>query len=64
MTAQLHRCDNCDSLFTDETLPKTLDQVRDLEQRLDPGSEVPSGECDCGALTYHWSAASSPGHSK
>ena len=47
-----HKCDNCDAVYTDETLPKTLHQIHKLASRLDPGGEVPSGECECGALTY------------
>lgn len=48
------RCDNCDWTgdSEDETV-KTLVQVHHLGERLDPGSEVPAGECpECGAFVY------------
>jgi hypothetical protein len=47
-----HRCDNCGEVFDDNSLPKTLWEIHHLAERLDPGCEVPSGECKCGALTY------------
>jgi hypothetical protein len=42
-------CDNCSWRgSTEETKP-----VRDFWQRVDPGGEVPVGECpQCGALAY------------
>jgi len=44
-----HICDNCQGVYaTDEIKP-----VKDLEQRIEPGCMVPSGECPkCGALCY------------
>ncbi len=43
-------CGNCGDKSTDY-IP--LDETPGLQQRLDPGSEVPAGECKkCGALTY------------
>ena len=44
-----HICDNCGGLYAaDEINP-----VKDLEQRIEPGGVVPSGECPkCGALCY------------
>ncbi len=43
------RCDNCDSRWPKDQLAP----ADDLEGRLDPGSEVPAGECpECGALAY------------
>lgn len=47
-----HICGNCGLSFTDkEVVP--LNQVKALGQRLDPGSEVPSGECpNCNAFCY------------
>lgn len=45
-----HRCDNC-SKEMDEPF-KELSELRDLSERLDPGSVVPSGECECGAFCY------------
>jgi predicted nucleic acid-binding Zn-ribbon protein len=51
-----HECNNCGEIFADDQI-KPLSEVKDLAQRLDPGSEVPSGEClVCGALTYRYSA--------
>lgn len=47
-----HQCGDCREIYDDDSLPKTLWQVNHLADRLDPGSEVPSGECKCGALTY------------
>ena len=44
-----HACDNCGKEWDE----KRLSEPKDLWQRLDPGSIVPSGECpDCGALCY------------
>lgn len=44
-----HQCDNCGERYSDVD----LHPIQDLEQRIDPGSVVPSGECPkCGALTY------------
>lgn len=47
-------CDNCEwegDLDGEDYL--VLDEVEDLETRLEPGREVPAGECsDCGALVY------------
>lgn len=42
-------CNNCGLAFAAENaLP-----IKDIEQRLDPGSTVPAGECPhCGALAY------------
>lgn len=45
----LSLCDNCDKIFVTKNLPA----VKDLEQRVDPGSIMPSGECpECGCLCY------------
>lgn len=42
-------CDNC--LLRCAVLK--LDEIDDLEQRLDAGGEVPAGQCPgCGALSY------------
>ena len=52
-----HECDNCYSVFS----ASKLKDIQDLEQRLNPGGEVPSGECPkCGALCYPIKAASNP----
>lgn len=50
----LCHCDNCNTFWSQDVV-KPLDQVADLNKRLDPGSEVPCGECprfDCRALVY------------
>jgi len=52
MTSKQHACDSCGKRYDDDTLPKTLHQIHKLSMRLDPGCPVPSGECECGALTY------------
>ena len=42
-------CDNC-HLYCGVS---ELDQIDDLEQRLDAGGGVPAGQCpSCGALSY------------
>jgi predicted RNA-binding Zn-ribbon protein involved in translation (DUF1610 family) len=44
-----HRCDNCDWVGPESG----LGDIEDLEQRIEPGGTVPSGECPkCGALAY------------
>lgn len=43
------KCDNCS--VTHDIL--ALEPIKDVEQRLDCGSEIPAGECpECGALCY------------
>jgi hypothetical protein len=45
----LTRCDNCGA----ERFDRDLQEVQRLGERLEPGGEVPAGECpDCGALCY------------
>jgi hypothetical protein len=44
----LHRCDDCGRLHTDET----LQAVKDMAVRVAAGDPMPSGECECGALCY------------
>jgi hypothetical protein len=45
------KCDNC-GWIGDPAV--SLGNVADLGDRLDPGQEVPSGECDeCGCLCYN-----------
>lgn len=42
-------CDNCGWFGTDSD----MDEIDNLDQRVDPGSVVPSGQCPkCGALCY------------
>lgn len=53
----LHICNNCQeewtSLDLDENGTLGVNKIPDLNQRVDPGGEVPTGECpSCGALTY------------
>ena len=44
-----HRCDNCGEIWKADELGK----IENLDNRVDPGSIVPSGECpECGALCY------------
>jgi hypothetical protein len=48
-----HICQNC-GVFVDEW---EIKPIRDLEQRVSPGEEMPSGECpDCGALCHPYRA--------
>lgn len=45
------QCDNCEAKWRDEDL-RVIERYR---ERVDPGGEVPSGECpdeECGALCY------------
>lgn len=52
-TGALCVCDNCDWTGGQATLGLTLSEVHHLAERLDPGGEVPAGECpECGALAY------------
>ena len=45
----MHECDNCG----EEWVLAELAEAKDLSERVDPGGEMPSGECpDCGALCY------------
>ena len=45
------KCDNCD--WSGELPDDALTEVKDLADRLEPGREVPSGECpECGCLCY------------
>src|ERR1051325_3116508 len=52
MTDRLTRCDNCGAECTESELAKSLHEMDGLPERLDPGSEVPAGECACGACAY------------
>ncbi len=48
-TYDLHRCDNCEKVHSEETLV----EARHLSMRTEPGGVIPSGECsDCCALCY------------
>ncbi len=49
---RLARCDDCRRICPEDDLAKSLWQVDGLSERLDPGGEVPAGECECGALAY------------
>lgn len=47
-----YQCDNCNKAHAPEDC-KTLAECSRVFERLDPGSEVPAGECpDCGAFVY------------
>jgi len=49
----LVKCDNCDWRGDSSDVKFTLEEVVDLGERLDPGSEVPYGECpQCDCLCY------------
>lgn len=49
---QVIECGNCGQHLPAESIVP-LDQVKDLALRLDPGSEVPAGECrECNGLAY------------
>jgi hypothetical protein len=44
-----HRCDNCGKTWKADE----LEGIKDLDNRVDAGSVVPSGQCpECGALCY------------
>ncbi len=44
-----HRCGNCRKTWK----AAELEEIQDLDKRVDAGSIVPSGEClECGALCY------------
>jgi hypothetical protein len=48
-TGRLTVCDNCLRQWVEEE----LGEIEHPEARIDPGSEVPAGECpECGALCY------------
>jgi len=47
--SERYACDNCQSGWRRDQLRP----IRDMEQRLTAGGEVPAGECpDCGSLAY------------
>lgn len=47
------KCANCSWKGTEAEISVPLKDCKDLGERLDPGSEVPVGECpDCGCLAY------------
>jgi predicted RNA-binding Zn-ribbon protein involved in translation (DUF1610 family) len=49
----MNTCDNCGWEGIDEAMANRFPDIPGLEQRLDPGGVVPSGECpECGALCY------------
>lgn len=46
------KCDNCTRVWQEDKIVP-LSHARDLGERLDPGSEVPMGECPkCHSLCY------------
>jgi len=47
------KCDDCQWSGAMQHLGKQLDETPGLNQRLDPGSVVPAGECPkCGSFAY------------
>lgn len=46
------RCANCAKEAPIDELAKALHYCDGLSERLDPGSEIPAGECECGAFAY------------
>ena len=51
MTQQT-KCANCGETTTEKDI-RPLYELPNLHERLDPGSEVPAGECrECGAFVY------------
>jgi hypothetical protein len=54
----VHRCDNCQKVHLDFQIEK---DIKRLHERVDPGGEMPSGECpECGALCYPVEAPPAP----
>jgi hypothetical protein len=49
---RLTRCDNCGNECTVDELANSLCEMHHLYERLEPGEEVPAGECECGACAY------------
>lgn len=46
-------CGDCDWTGDQDDLPEGHHGIEHLSQRIDPGSEVPAGECpECGCLCY------------
>jgi len=47
------KCANCPWSGPEDRVGRTLFQIHHLAERLEPGGEVPAGECPlCGALAY------------
>ena len=47
-------CGNCDWTGTENGLGLPFEECEDIWERLDPGSEVPVGECpDCRSFAYY-----------
>jgi len=55
-------CDDCGRTCYTGELAKQLAQIERLGERLDPGAEVPAGECMCGALAYLLAEELAPRH--
>ena len=53
-TGTMLTCDNCDRRYRSlKSLKHAFPDIPDLLQRIEPGGEVPAGECpECGALVY------------
>lgn len=49
MSTERYRCDNCRKIWQEAELK----EIKDYFERVEPGGEVPAGECpSCGALSY------------
>lgn len=49
----ISKCDNCSRVQEEKYLVNQFPNISGLLERLEPGGEVPAGEClTCGALTY------------
>lgn len=54
-------CDDCGRLWPKGEFPGDLGSIENLFDRIDPGQEVPAGECpECGALCYLQDEAATP----
>src|SRR5512147_1201426 len=51
-SAKMTRCADCGAETPEDQLAKPLCECESLTERLDPGSKVPAGECQCGAFAY------------
>jgi len=52
-------CKDCQKTWNEKELDNVFPGIPDLADRLEPGDQVPVGECpDCGALTFNVPEAS------
>ena len=48
-----HVCQNCGKVWLDSQIKVVMADIEDFFSRVDPGEEIPSGECpECGALVH------------